>query len=74
MNKEVDAMVLQCQTCYLMYSDQQKEINLEHNKQYNLPVILYSQLLGLALGANPMEDLGLNLHAISTDRILTKVT
>jgi len=74
MNKEVDAMVLQCQTCYLMYSDQQKEINLEYNKQYNLPVILYSQLLGLALGANPMEDLGLNLHAISTDRILTKVT
>ncbi len=74
MNKEVDAMVLQCQTCYLMYSDQQKEINLEHNKQYNLPVILYSQLLGIALGADPMEDLGLNLHAISTDRILTKVT
>jgi len=73
MNKEVDAMVLQCQTCYLMYSDQQKEINLEHNKQYNLPVILYSQLLGLALGADPAKELGFHLHSISVDGILDKV-
>ncbi|MBL7197666.1 MAG: CoB--CoM heterodisulfide reductase iron-sulfur subunit B family protein [Candidatus Omnitrophica bacterium] len=74
MDKEVDAMVLQCQTCYLMYSDQQKEINEKYGKQYNFPVILYSQLLGLALGADPIKDLGLNLHMISPDKILTKVT
>ena len=73
MNKRVDAMVLQCQTCYLMYSDQQKEINEKYDKQYNLPVILYPQLLGLALGADPKEDLGLDLHTISTDKILTKI-
>ena len=73
MNKEVDAMVLQCQTCYLMYSDQQKEINEKYGKQYNLPVILYPQLLGLALGADGIEDLGFNLHTISTDKILTKI-
>jgi len=74
MNKEVDAMVLQCQTCYLMYGEQQKEINEEYGKQYNLPILLYPQLLGLALGADPTEDLGLPLHAISPDKILTKVT
>ena len=73
MNKGVDAIVLQCQTCYLMYSDQQKEINEKYDKQYNLPVILYPQLLGLALGADPKEDLGLDLHTISTDKILTKM-
>ena len=73
-NKKVDAMVLQCQTCYLMYSDQQNEINQEYDRQYNLPVILYPQLLGLAVGADPREDLGLKLHTISPDKILTKVT
>ena len=73
MDKEVDAMVLQCQTCYLMYSDQQKEINEKYGRQYNLPVILYPQLLGLALDADPIKDLGLNLHTISPDKILTKV-
>ena len=72
-NKEIDAMVLQCQTCYLMYSDQQKEINREYDKQYNLPVILYPQLLGLAMGADPVKDLGLNLHNVSPEKILSKV-
>jgi len=72
-NKEVDAMVLQCQTCYLMYSDQQKEINKEYDNQYSLPVILYPQLLGFALGADPVKDLALNLHNISPEKILSKV-
>ncbi len=73
MDKEVDAMVLQCQTCYLMYSDQQKEINETYGKQYDLPVILYPQLLGFALGADPKKDLGFDLHAISVNRILDKI-
>ena len=72
-DKKIDAMVLQCQTCYLMYSDQQKEINGKYSKQYNLPVLLYPQLLGLALGADPVKDLGLNLHNISPEKILSKV-
>jgi len=72
-DKEVDAMVLQCQTCYLMYSDQQKEINEKYGKQYNLPVILYPQLLGLALGAEPVKELGLNLHMILPNKIIAKV-
>ncbi|MDP8218584.1 MAG: CoB--CoM heterodisulfide reductase iron-sulfur subunit B family protein [Candidatus Theseobacter exili] len=73
MNKEVDAMVLQCQTCYLMYSDQQKKIDEEYSK-YNLPILLYPQLLGLALNANPIKELGLGLHRISPDKILAKIT
>ncbi|MBN1806522.1 MAG: hypothetical protein JW837_14835 [Sedimentisphaerales bacterium] len=72
-DKEIDAMVLQCQTCYLMYSDQQKEINQKYNRKYDLPVLLYSQLLGLALGADSIRDLGLNLHRVSVDSILKKI-
>jgi len=72
-DKEIDAMALQCQTCYLMYSDQQKEVNQKYDKKYNLPVILYPQLLGLALGADPVKNLGLNLHSISPEKIISKV-
>jgi heterodisulfide reductase subunit B2 len=72
--KDVDAMVLQCQTCYLMYNDLQKEINKEYNTYYTLPVFLYPQLLGLALGADPVKDLGLDLHTISIDKILEKIS
>jgi len=72
--KEIDAMVLQCQTCYLMYSDRQKEINEKYGKQYNLPIIFYPQFLGLALGADPVKDLGLNLHTVSVDKVLEKIT
>lgn len=71
--KDIDAMVLQCQTCYLMYSDQQKEINEEYGRQYNLPILLYPQLLGLAVGADPVKELGLNLNVISADRVLSKI-
>jgi len=72
-NKEVDAMLLQCQTCYLMYSDRQKELNRKYDKKYNLPVILYPQLLGFALGADPVKDLGFNLHTVSVDKVLEKI-
>jgi len=71
--KEIDAMVLQCQTCYLMYSDRQNEVNKKYGKQYNIPIILYPQLLGLALGADPVKNLGLNLHTVSVDKVLEKI-
>jgi len=73
MDKGVDAMVLQCQTCYLMYSGQQKEINKKYGKRYDFPIILYPQLLGLALGAEPKKDLAFDLNGISVNRILDKV-
>ena len=70
--KEVDCMVLQCQTCYLMYGAQQEKVSGKFNKQYNIPVLLYPQLLGLAMGADPVADLGLNLNVPSVDGLLDK--
>lgn len=70
--KEVDCMVTQCQTCYLMYATQQGKVSEKFGKQYNLPVILYPQLLGLAMGADPVVDLGLNLNVPSVDKVLAK--
>jgi len=57
--KEIDFMVLQCPTCYLMYSEMQKEIYRKYGTKYELGVILYPQLLGMALGGDPETDLAL---------------
>ena len=71
--KKIDCMVVQCQTCYLMYSNNQKLLNGRFRKQYNVPVLLYPQLLGLALGGDPIHDLGFDLNAISSKNLLTKL-
>jgi heterodisulfide reductase subunit B len=70
--REIDCMVVQCQTCYLMYSDLQKEINKRCIKRYNLPILLYSQLLGMAMGGDPKSDLGLNLNTITPNNLFAK--
>ena len=71
-NKNIDSLVVQCQTCYLMYCDQQQAINKKFKKQYKIPVLLYPQLLGLAFGGDPKNDLGLDLNAIPLDGLLEK--
>jgi len=71
--KKIDCMVVQCQTCYLMYSNNQKVLNGRFRKQYNVPVLLYPQLLGIALGGDPIHDLGFDLNAISSNNLLTKM-
>jgi len=38
-----------------------------------MPVLLYPQLLGLAIGADPVADLGLNLNTPSVDKLLAKI-
>ncbi|MGA1842600.1 MAG: CoB--CoM heterodisulfide reductase iron-sulfur subunit B family protein [bacterium] len=72
-NKNVDCISLHCQSCYLMYGTQQEKVSKKLGKQYNIPILLYSQLLGLALGGDPIVDLGLNLNVPSTDKLLDKI-
>jgi len=67
--QKTDCLAVQCQTCYLMYSDQQKEINKQLKKQYNIPILLYPQLLGLALGGDPQNELGLDLNTVSLNNL-----
>ncbi len=71
--KEIDCMVLQCPTCYLMYGEMQKQINKRFGEEHEVPVLLYPQLLGLALGGNPQTDLGLDLNAIPLDGIMARI-
>jgi len=68
----VDALVLICPFCGIMYDRYQKLLAAELEKEFNIPVLYYPQLLGLALGLDP-EDLGFDINSISVDGLLEKV-
>ncbi len=73
MLKEIDFLVVQCQTCYLMYRGQQKLLNQKFHRNYNIPVLLYPQLLGAAMGGDLRDDLGIHLNGIFLDDFTKKL-
>jgi len=69
----VDCIVNVCSFCHLQYEASQAQLNKElEEKKYQIPVIYYTQLLGLAMGLNPSE-LGLDVHMIDTQPLLDKI-
>jgi heterodisulfide reductase subunit B len=69
---DVDALVLMCPLCGSMYDRNQKVIERRANVTYNLPVLFYPQVLGLALGIAPKE-LGLDMNRVGTADLLRKL-
>jgi len=55
--KEVgaQALITVCPSCHLMFDVNQSRIERAFNENYNLPVLHYTQLLGLAMGMSPDE-------------------
>jgi heterodisulfide reductase subunit B2 len=68
----VDAMVLVCPFCSVMFDDNQKKIENKFSEHYDLPVIYLPQLLGMAMGMEA-KDLGLKMNKISAQKVLEKV-
>jgi heterodisulfide reductase subunit B len=69
----VDGLVVSCPDCGLMYDTKQKDAGATVGAKLNLPVVYYTQLLGLALGI-PQDKLGLNLNQNPVDQLLSKVS
>ena len=67
---EADCIVTVCPFCQIQLDALQPEISRIAGKQYNIPVLLYPQLLGLAMGFTP-EELGLDLNKIPADNLLS---
>jgi len=53
--ENADAMVSICPFCSVMYDANQKSVEKKFETEYNLPVLYYTQVLGLAFGIPPEE-------------------
>jgi len=49
------ALITVCPSCHLMFDVNQSRIERAFNETFKLPVLHYTQLLGLAMGMNPDE-------------------
>ncbi|UCG68242.1 MAG: CoB--CoM heterodisulfide reductase iron-sulfur subunit B family protein [Thermoplasmata archaeon] len=70
---EADAMVTICPFCHIMYDEYQPTIGNKYGKDYNIPTLLFTQLLGLAFGYNPKE-LGMKFNAVKTKDLVKRIT
>jgi heterodisulfide reductase subunit B len=65
-------LVVSCPDCQLMFDAKQKDAGTTVGVKLNVPVVYYTQLLGLALGIEE-KKLGLDLNQSPVDQILKKV-
>lgn len=67
-----DALVLICPFCNIMYEGNQKKIERQSETEFNLPVLYYPQVLGLALGMAP-DELGFRMNRVKPREILSRL-
>lgn len=70
--KKIDALVLVCPFCGVMYDHNQRKIQSTFEKEYNIPVLYYPQLLGLAMGLSP-DDVGLKYNRVKPTALIEKL-
>jgi len=68
----VDCIVNACPFCHLQFDRGQLAVNEKFGTDYSIPVLHYSQLLGLALGFSP-SDLGIEQNAVQNVEFLAKI-
>jgi heterodisulfide reductase subunit B len=64
-----DALVVICPFCDIMYELQQRHIERLYETRYNLPVVFYPQLLGLAMGLSA-DEIGLRLNRVKSRKLM----
>ncbi|UCE29209.1 MAG: disulfide reductase, partial [Candidatus Bathyarchaeota archaeon] len=64
-----DFMVTTCPSCQISFDVLQPSIAKHYGEKYDLPVLYYPQLLGLAMNID-YKEVGLHLNRVSTEPIL----
>jgi len=64
-----DALAVACSMCHVNADTRQEEINAEFKTDFDIPVLYFTQLLGLAFGMKA-EDLALNRHLVDPIPVL----
>lgn len=63
------ALITVCPSCHLMFDTNQTRIARAFNETYDLPVLHYTQLLGLAMGMSP-DELGMKELRVDPSKLL----
>ncbi len=69
---DVDCIINSCPFCHMQFDSGQEEINEHMKAQYNIPVLHYTQFLGLALGF-PAQMLGIDTTIKKNRRLVEKI-
>ena len=69
---EADAMVTLCPMCQLNLDAYQGEMNAFFKTNYHMPVLFFTQVMGLAFGIEPKE-LGFGLELVSARNVLDAI-
>lgn len=67
----IDCIVNACPFCHMQLDAGQVDLNEKHGTSHNIPVLHYTQLLGLALGFS-VEDLGIDLNETKNSKFFEK--
>lgn len=66
---EADVIATACPLCQTNLECYQMQVNQEYGTDFKIPIMYFTQLLGLAMGIKP-KRLGIGTEFISTERIL----
>jgi len=69
---DAQAMITICPFCHIMYDTNELRIEKMFNETYGIPVLHYTQLLGLAMGI-PAEELALSELRVDASKLLNQI-
>jgi len=69
----IDGLISICPFCSVMYESNQKKIEKTYEEELGIPVIYYTQILGLAMGYSS-EDMGLKLNRVKAKKLIEAFT
>lgn len=69
---KAQALITVCPYCHIMYDLNQPRIERAFDEKFGIPVLHYTQLLGLAMGFTP-EELALNELRVKPAELLTQI-
>ncbi len=70
---KADAITLICPFCNVMYDEYQPTIAEKYETEYDIPVLFYPQLLGLAMGLDPKKELAIKKNRVRVKPLLEKL-
>ncbi len=69
-NSQADVIATSCPMCQTNLECYQMQINQEYGTDFKMPVLYFTQLIGLAMGIPP-KKLGIGTEFVSADRIVS---